>query len=175
MPGSKASWVSENRSYQQSYTNPVVGGQVMTANDADWSVFWANNGSRPNPPTASALSVGKHVAEDSDLTRASETVGYLVIEAGSGSADGFDYAAGVTADSIEGILQSAPYVTNVGGQFTSGVVSSVGMDGNNGGWPVLFGGDPLAGGQLDLGIDEDQISDGERTHITEEVAYFLLQ
>jgi len=173
--GGKSNWASEARSYQQSYSNPVVVGQVMTANDPDWSVFWANNGARQNPPTASSLSMGKHVAEDPDTTRAAETVGYLVIEAGSGTVDGLNYTAGVTADTVEGILQSVPYVTNVGGQYASGVVSSVGMDGNNGGWPVLYGSAPLAGGQLDLGIDEDQIRDSERSHITEEVSYFLLQ
>ena len=173
--GSRVNWASEARSYQQSYANPVVVGQVMTANDPDWSVFWANNGTRPNPPSASSLSLGKHVAEDTDTTRSTETVAYLVIEAVGGAAAGLNCTAGVTADSIEGILQSAPYVTNVGGQYASGVVSSVGMDGNNGGWPVLYGSNPLAGGQLDLGIDEDQIRDSERSHITEEVAYFLLQ
>ncbi|MEO1204088.1 MAG: galactose oxidase-like domain-containing protein, partial [Pseudomonadota bacterium] len=39
-----ASWLAENRGYQQSYTNPVVVGQVMSQNDPDWSVFWASNG-----------------------------------------------------------------------------------------------------------------------------------
>lgn len=173
--GNRSNWASEPRNYQQSYADPVVVGQVMTANDIRWSVFWANNGQRQNPPTATALSLGKHVAEDANVSRANETVGYLVIEAGNGSVDGFNYAAGVTADIVEGVLQNTPYVTGVGGQFASGVVSSVGMDGNNGGWPVLYGNNPLAGGQLDLGIDEDQIRDSERTHITEEVAYFLLQ
>jgi hypothetical protein len=49
------------------------------------------------------------------------------------------------------------------------------MNGNNGGWPILYGSNPLAGAQLDLGFDEDQVSDNERDHTTEEVAYFLLQ
>ncbi len=38
-------WTGESRTYQQTYTSPVVVGQVMTSNDA-WSVFWAAGSSR---------------------------------------------------------------------------------------------------------------------------------
>ena len=41
------SWLGTTRSYANSYPNPVVLGQVMSANDADWSVFW-----RPGPAPA---------------------------------------------------------------------------------------------------------------------------
>ena len=77
------SWVGQSRSYANSYSSPVVVGQVMSANDADWSVFWASSGSRETPPTSSSLSVGKHVAEDPDTTRANEEIGYIVIEKGT--------------------------------------------------------------------------------------------
>jgi VCBS repeat-containing protein len=79
----KRGWVIDTASqgYQQSYSNPVVVGHVMSANDPDWSVFWASSGSRTSPPSSDALNVGKHVAEDTDTARASETIGYLVIEA----------------------------------------------------------------------------------------------
>ena len=149
---------------------------VVSSNADDaWSVFWASNGSRNTPPTASSLAVGKHVGEDTAITRADEVIGYLVIESGSGSVDGINFEAGVTPDNIRGIVQAAPYVNPVGAQYGTGVVSSAGMDGGNGGWPVLYGVAPLEGGQLDLGIDEDQINDGERNHSTEQAAYFLLQ
>ena len=49
------------------------------------------------------------------------------------------------------------------------------MDGGNGGWPVLYGTMPLAGGQMDLVIDENQINDSERILLTEQASYFLLQ
>lgn len=80
----------------------------MSANDARWSVFWASTGARSNPPSASSLSVGKYVGEDSVVPREDETIGYLVIEAGNGSVGGLDFTAGVTLDNIEGILQSTP-------------------------------------------------------------------
>ncbi|MDJ0919379.1 MAG: DUF1929 domain-containing protein [Woeseiaceae bacterium] len=169
-------WVAPAQSYQQSYTTPVVVGQVMSANDARWSVFWANNGgSNRSQPTAASFGIGKHIGEDPDGSRLDETIGYLVIEAGSGDVDGVNFVAGLTANAIEGVLQNTPYVTSVGGAYSTGVVSSVGMDGGNGGWPLLYGSNPLAGGQLDLAIDEDQLRDSERTHITEVVSYFLLQ
>ena len=80
------SWVGEARGYANAYTNPVVIGQVMTENDPDWSVFWASDGSRNNPPDAGALFVVKNVGEDPDATRANETLGYMVFEAGGAQA-----------------------------------------------------------------------------------------
>ncbi len=169
------SWVGTPQVYQQPYIDPVVVGQVMSENDARWSVFWASNGSQANPPDSGSLSIGKHIGEDPDRSRADETVAYLVIESGSGTVDALDFVAGRTANSVRGILQGAPFATNVGGQYDSGVASSAGMNGGNGGWPLLYGNSPLDSSQLDLGIDEDQVADSERTHTNEEVAYFLLR
>ncbi|SHK49015.1 PA14 domain-containing protein, partial [Rubritalea squalenifaciens DSM 18772] len=58
------------------YYIPTVFGQVMTSNDANWSAFWYRGGSN-------SISVGKHVGEDPNATRANETIGYIVMEAGS--------------------------------------------------------------------------------------------
>ncbi len=169
------SWSGDPRGYQQAYASPIVLGQVMTANDARWSVFWASNGVRQNPPSPSSLSVGKHIGEDPDRSRSTETLGYVVVEAGAASVDGVSVLAGKTSDFVEGLLQNAPYATSVGGSWSSGVISAIAMDGGNGGWPILYGSSPLAGGQLDVAYDEDQLRDSERTHITEEVAYFLVE
>ena len=53
------------------------------------------------------------------------------------------------------------------------VVSSAGMRGNNGGWPVLYGASPVSATQLDLAYDEDQVRDSERSHNTEYVSFLL--
>ncbi|MGD2110168.1 MAG: trypsin-like peptidase domain-containing protein, partial [Phycisphaerae bacterium] len=79
------SWGGQAQSYGQSYSNPVVIGQVMSENDADWSVFWCRGTSKNNPPTASTLYTGKTVCEDPDATRANETVGFIVFERGPGT------------------------------------------------------------------------------------------
>ncbi|MEL7162316.1 MAG: T9SS type A sorting domain-containing protein, partial [Bacteroidota bacterium] len=167
----------ENRSYQQTYGNPVVLGQVMTENDADFSVFWSSQAnSRTGTPTASSFAAGKHVAEDTDQTRADETIGYIVVEAGSGTINGEEYLAGVGADIVRGTQNSSlGYLYNTSSNvfLTGGVLSSAAMDGGDGGWPV-FRASPIGNGGIRLAVEEDRIRDNERSHTTEQVAYFLL-
>ena len=172
----RGSWVGQAQSYVNGYQNPVVLGQVMTYNDPDFSVFWTRGSSRSNPPTNANLYVGKQVAEDSDRTRANETLGYIVFEAGSGTIAGRDYVAGLGSDIVKGVGDDPPY------SYSSGLASvpqvaiatSAAMDGNNGGWPILYGASPLSAGSLDLAIDEDQIRDSERRHGTEQIAFLIL-
>lgn len=171
------SWVAETRTYQNSYTSPVVLGQVMTANDPKWSVFWANGGAQGQPPSATTLRAGKHVAEDSTVARANETLGYMVIEAGSGSIGAVNYTAAQGPDTIEGAGNAPPYpytISGIAGAQTA-VVSATGMDGGNGGWPVLWGASPVSATTLNLAFDEDQILDTERAHITEQAAYIVFE
>ncbi|MEM7612868.1 MAG: PKD domain-containing protein, partial [Pseudomonadota bacterium] len=169
-----ASWQATPVAYAQGYVDPVVVGQVMSTNDSAWSVFWASNGVRTNPPDATSLSIGKHIAEDQNRLRAAETLGYIVMEAGAGSVDGVDVLAGKTPDSIRGNTSSVSPV-GLGAQYQSGVLSSAAMDGGNGGWPILLGSDALANQTLRTVIDEEQINDPERDHIDEEVAYILVR
>ena len=173
----KGSWNGEDRTYDQPYTSPVVLGQVMTANDADWSVFWASNGSRTGPPSATALNVGKHIGEDPDTTRADETIGYIVIESGSGTIDGFTYSAGLGSDTIRGVDNAPPYSYSVSGlsAASGAVLSSAAMDGGDGGWPVLYGPSPVSSSLIQLAIDEDQESNSERRHTTEQVAFLVFE
>jgi subtilisin family serine protease/subtilisin-like proprotein convertase family protein/PKD repeat protein len=140
-------WVGEPQSYTNTYISPVVIGQVMTATDADFSVFWACGPSSTDPPDDTTLVVGKHVGEDTDPLdptqppwRADETIGYIVIEGGSGTIkddDGIevtDYVAGVGPDTIQGIHDSPPYeyslsFTNLNVNFDEPYgLASVGID-----------------------------------------------
>ena len=58
----------------------------MSATEGEaFSVFWARGADSSSPPSSDALYVGKHVGEDPDPIRSSETIGYIVIEAGKGS------------------------------------------------------------------------------------------
>lgn len=172
----KGAWsTQEVRSYTNSYTAPVVLAQIMSANDTRWSVPWARGATKDNPPSPGALSVSKHVGEDTVKTRANEVIGYLVIEAGSGNLGGVAYQAGVSAPIVAGIA-AAPYsiALSIGSTPSTAVVSAAGMRGGDGGWPVLFGANPLAAGVLGLAFDEDQITDSERSHGNEQVAYLAL-
>ncbi|TWU42564.1 Ig-like domain-containing protein [Novipirellula artificiosorum] len=175
------SWVGESRSYLQSYSQPVVLGQVMSYNDPDWSVFWASGSSRSAAPTSSALTVGKHVGEDSDNTRSDETLGYIVIETsttGTAEIEGLRYVAALGGDSIRGVGDSPAYSYSYQAMPNSktAVASQAAMDGGNGGWAVLYGNDPITptGNTINFAIDEDQARDTERYHTTEQVAYFII-
>jgi Zn-dependent metalloprotease/uncharacterized membrane protein len=170
------SWVTEARSYSNSYTTPVVFGQVMTYNDANWSIFWANGSGRAAEPTSTVFNAGKNVAEDTNTTRANETIGYIVIESGSGTINSTPYTAALGPDTVRG-----PGNTSTGYTYTFGAVANAnvalvcanGIDGGNGGWPVLYGGSPLSGTSVTLVFDEDQIGDSERNHTPERVAYIV--
>ncbi|BDS07033.1 hypothetical protein NT6N_20730 [Oceaniferula spumae] len=171
-------WSAEARTYQNSYTNPVVVGQVMSANDADWSVFWCQGSNRTSPPSASALNVGKHVGEDPDTTRADETIGYIVIESGNGSINGVNYTAGLGNDIVQGTGNtSTGYNYSLTGLSTASAaaVSIAGMDGSDGGWAVLYGATPLTSTSLTLAVDEDQLGGTERNHTHEQVGYLVFE
>ncbi len=173
----KSNWVFEARTYSNSYTNPVVVGQVMTVNDADWSAFWASSTTSKNtPPTASSFAAGKHVGEDPDNTRLDETIGYVVFEAGSGTMGSVDFEAGLGSDIVRGATNSSSgynYSLSSLATATAAVLSSSAMDGNDGGVATLFGASPLSTSQITMVVDEDQESDSERNHTTEQVAYVV--
>ncbi len=167
------SWLGQQRDYQNTYSDPVVFGQVMTASD-DWSVFWSRGESAKDPPSPSTLYLGRHVGEDNQVARAGETVGYMVFEAGSGMLGDLEYEVGLGSDTLRGFSDRPPFSYSHGvASPISAIVSQAGMDGLNGGWAVLFGNDPLGPHRLQLAIDEDQIRDPERSHITEQAAYIV--
>lgn len=169
------SWQGESLTLQNSYTNPVVLGQVQSVNDSRWSQFWARGAGQKDPPAAGAVHVGKHVAEDPDTSRADELLGVLIIESGLHTIDGLQVLAGLGANSVQGMDDAPPYAYALSGLSTaaSAVLSSAGMNGNNGGWPLLYGSDPIQHTALRLAIEEDQLNDSERVHIEEEVAYLV--
>ncbi len=166
------SWSGSAVSYANTYSNPVVVGQVMSYEDPGWSQFWCYDSiSRFNPPSSSGAAVGKHVGEDPDVTRADEEVGFLVIEAGSGAIDGWQYVAAVGPDVVQGPDDGDPVQYALFPTFTSvaAVITSLtGMDGAEGGWAVA---DSVTPSTVEIFIEEDQCGDAERSHTTEQVAF----
>jgi len=157
------SWVGEAQSYLQSYTSPVVLGQVMTHNDASWSVFWDRGDIRNSPPSTSTLIAGKNVGEDPSVARANEEIGFIVFEAGMGSLSGVPYEVATGGNSVAGIGDSPPYsyaLTQTYGTTPSVAIATMaGLNGPNGGWAYLYGAAPLTTTTLSLSIDEDQLQD----------------
>jgi hypothetical protein len=174
----KTGWTAESRSYQNSYTNPVVVGQVMSANDPDWSVFWCMGKNRTSPPDATELNVGKHIGEDPNGMRADESVGFLVIESGTGTLNGINLLAGLGADTVQGPDNSTSgYTYSLSGlsSASAAAASLAGMDGVDGGFAVMTGATPLTSTSITLYADEDALGDTERGHTTEEVGYLILE
>jgi hypothetical protein len=178
------SWVGENRTYANSYTNPVVVGQVMTYN-ADrawyWSVFWSRGSSRTSPPSSTALWVGKHKAQDPRAVN-NETLGYVVIEAGEGNMDTASgtarYFAALGSDTVRGVYNAPPYTYSLSGlSFTpsTAILSQAAMDGGDGGWAILYGSNPVTSSSLKLVTEEDMVWDSERRHTTEQVGYIVFE
>ena len=176
---SKSSWAAEARTHQNTYTNPVVVGQVMSANDSNWSVFWSMGSGSKNPVDAANLNVGKHVGEDTNSTRANETIGYIVIEAGNGSINGVAYEAALGADSIQGFDNSVtPYTYSLSGALSaaSAAAASIsGMDGPDGAWAVLSGSTPFSATNINLHACEDQMKDTELSHTSEQIGYIVVE
>ena len=165
-------------SLSQTYTNPVVLGQVMSTADARASVFWTYNCVNRNAPPFSAggrVCVGKHIGQING-TRAAETLGYIVLEAGAGLLNGVRFTAGLGADSVIGVGNSPPYTYNVGNDYDIGVLTQAAEDGGQGGWAVLYGADPLPTNTVHMAIEEETVAgDTSRTHTTEQVGYWLFK
>ena len=172
----KNSWNGELRSYQQSYISPIVLGQVMTENDSRWSVFWASNSSGAfSAPSWVGLRTGKHVGEDPDTNRATETIGYVVFDAGTGMVGDFAFEAGLSANVVEGVVEAAaPWDVPLSDQFDSALLASAGIKGSNGGWPLLYGSAPIGAASVSIAGDEDQVGDQERGRRREEMAVVAL-
>ena len=159
------------------YTNPVVLGQVMSFEDNRAStIFVTDCTTRINYPFQSgagdSICVGKHIGQISS-TRDPETIGYIVAEAGSGTVNNVFYELALGADAIAGSGDTNDsYALN--SDHTTAVLTQAGEDGGNGSWAVLFGaGDPLPANQMTLQVDEEVVEgDTTRRHTNEPVYYW---
>ncbi len=164
---------------QQGYANPILLGQVISHNDNRASVFFATDcEGRQNEPFLSGLSdgacVGKHVGMINS-SRASETLGVIIAESGSGTVNGLAYSIGMTGNIFQGVGNSPPYAHAVSGDFDVGAATKGGENGGHGGWFVFYGSDPLPPGRLEGAIDEEVVTgDTSRTHVNEIVFYWLI-
>lgn len=162
--------------FGHSYGSLILLGQVMTFNDVNATVFWTNNCSnRGSPPTGAAACVGKHIGMINN-TRADEVLGYIAIEAGSGTVNDIDYAFALGANSIRGVGDSPPYSYSLSGDFDVGVATQAAENGGNGSWAVLYGSNPLPNGGIALAVDEETVAgDTTRRHIDEQLGYGVFE
>lgn len=169
-------------SVTQTYADPHVVGQVMSFRDARASTYWDNNCSSRSSPAFSGgpgdgICVGKQIGQINS-TRLDEMLGYIVIEAGTGTVNDitWDTALGPDYTNLNGVGNAPPYFHSPTGDFDIGVVSLSAMDGGHGGWAVLYGADPLPPNRLNFAIDEETVAgDTTRTHTGENVAYWVFE
>lgn len=178
------SWVGRKLITHQLYENPVVLGQVMSANDA-WSTFWSKEGTAselmsayPTIPSGyfTDYLVGRHVGSDPNNQRLDEVLGLIIFEAGSGEINGIQFTAGHTETVVSGRQEDA-FSQPLDMLGLTAVASTASMNGGDGCWPVLWGENgsaPFQSRNLALKVDEDQITDDEQAHLAEKVAYLVL-
>lgn len=170
----KGSWMGELFTPENTYSDPVVLGQVATFNDSRWSVFWNRGANRADPAATSSIYLGKHVGEDPDTARAAETLDYIVIQVGTVSVNDRQLVAGVGADTVRGPTNAAVTYTYAGPAAPQAtILGQSAMDGGDGSWAVLR--DVTTSATISPMVDEDQLANQERSHTTEQVGYLVIQ
>jgi len=167
----------EKITYQQSYSMPVVLGQVITYNDKRFSVFWDSNGTVDIPPDKDNLYVGKHTGEELVVYRADEILGVIVATPNEGQLDSVYYNLAVGGDNIRGVGDSPSYNYSFStlnhNSNRYGVSTQVAMNEKEGSWAIHYGSNYIDD-NLRLAVDEETVAgDTGRGHTTEQVAYWV--
>jgi hypothetical protein len=122
--------------------------------------------------------VGKHVGEDTTISRSNETLGVVVVETGSGHVGGVPYQTLLGADTVQGIGNSPPYSYTLSG-FSYvpkiAIATQEAMDDADGSWAYIYGSSPMTITSVKLAVDEDEIGDTDRSHATEQVGVLVFQ
>ena len=169
--------VNVTASKVQTYSNPVITGQVMTYNDANFVTFWSSACNRTNPATNTAICIGKHTGESDITTEFTETLGYFIAEQAEYSLVNAHVKIALGTDSIRGAVTPSPappYNYTLPRSYTYATATLSAMDGGDGGWAVLYGASPITS-VISLAIDEDTVRNTERNHTTEQVAYWVME
>ena len=171
---SASSWIGQQRAYANSYANPVVLGQVMTANDPRLSVFWSRGPSRVEAPTSTTCSSANTSVKTPSPCGPPKWLATWSWKVEQARSPGWISWRG-----------SGPTVVGPG-QWTAGSLSHQRPGWSGRGhrqrrrsqWPGRWLG--RAGGPgidfatgLRLFIEEDNLADPERVHATERVAYVV--
>ncbi|MEL7451988.1 MAG: hypothetical protein AAGJ50_01255 [Pseudomonadota bacterium] len=180
--GFPAADVDLTASIAPGFSDPIALGAVITSNDARASAFHADDcEQRQNEPFLSnvndGICVGYHIGQTTDSPPyASETVGVLIVESGTGTVNNVVYEVDRGPTAIDGVGNAGGGVYTVGGDFEVGVATLAGENGGQGGWAVLIGADPLPANQLFLAVEEEVFAgDMSRGHVNETVDYWIFR
>ena len=166
-----SSWTADSKTYTNTYSaDPIVLHQVMSYNDANWITTWVSRTSdRTNSPNTSGFQIGLNAAAVAS-SHSAETIGYIVIgQTSSDTESGHVFETTQTSDSITGYGTSTPFSFTA--SFSSAplvIASQQHMDGADGSWLMP---NSISSTQIDLFVDEDQVTDSERSHTSEAAGY----
>ena len=150
----------------------------MTNNDPSWiTTYVSKQNNKNNPPSSGddGFRIALNGAEATD-SHDTETIGYIILEAGYGEVAGIKYDAKQTSDSVRGFANSPPYNTAFSRSFDE--ISSVfvstqlEMDGGDGGWIVNYSVSQTHAGLM---VDEDQEKDNDRSHANETCGFLAFK
>lgn len=177
--GRKGNWNYDIRGYQQTYSgNIIVLHQVMSYSDPAWiTTYVSRRSSSSNPPNSgdSGFRVALNGAEATS-SHGNETISYIIFEHGVGDISSIKYDVKRTGDSITGYSNTPPDYTTFTQSFdnvpTVVLAGHQEADGGDGGWVVVH---TISQTQAGLMIDEDQVSDTERSHTSETCGFFAFE
>ncbi|MEM6780562.1 MAG: LamG-like jellyroll fold domain-containing protein [Pseudomonadota bacterium] len=145
-----------------SYSNPIVFSQVSSDNELSAVV------TRNQSVTSSGFTVSMDEEEANARTHATEDIGWIAIEAGGTAAGGL--LSGTTGDNVT----DATTTINFGGTFSATPIIIADMQTLDGGDTGYAAGVSVSTTQAQVFIDEEESSDTETAHTTEEVGYLAL-
>ena len=168
------SWEGELLPLIQPFAEPVLIGQVLSAVDEDWSVFWSSDVNVESFVQGSTIRIGKHTGEDPDNVRADELLGYMVFDALSAAINGVTYDFGVVQDVAAGYEDTIDSQPPFGASFSAPpeilIVAQSGLKDPDGSWAIARE-DLTTSSALSVQVDEDQVGDAERSHTKETIFY----
>ena len=142
----------------------------VTSTSFDIQVQRADN---DGSAVSSGVEVQYVVAEEGVYTEAEHGITMEAVKFTSTQTDRKNNWGGQQRNYLGSYSYSYSYNYNVAGisDATSAVLSQTAMDGNDGGWAVLSGNNPVNGSTINLAIDEETVGDSERAHTTEQVGF----
>ena len=113
----------EQVSLQGSYSNLTVLTQIHGCPEDKFLQAWCSDGTQSGTPTTTNCYVGRHNGADTDDTRIDTRIDYIIVERGTGTSNGVNWDAGITADNIAGPDDSPPYSHTFTGFDTSAALA----------------------------------------------------
>ena len=144
---------------------PVVQTQVQTSNDTDWVI------ARQTDATVDGFGIGLQEDEATDGSHGIETLGWLAMDAGSGTWDGRSYQAGTTTIDVAETFVTQSFDAPFGA--APSVLTS--LSSFNGRDPAYARVRSVEANLLEVRSEEEQSADTEVGHVGEDVDYLLFE